>query len=153
MKAKGTFSVGKGGVLIPHSEQAREIAGKLNVGDRVLVHVHKARWPEHHDLAWWVFRKVGNSIGEPAEKVLLWLKVATGRVDFERLPNGKLIPLPHSISFESMSQDEFQRFWDDCWPILTEQIVPNMPDEDYEELRRAVCRDNDTLRRETGRAA
>lgn len=138
MEAKGTFSVGQNAIL-PQDDRAREIMRALTIGDKVLVKVHRARNPEHHRLAWAVFSRIGDAIGEPAEKVLLWLKVATGRVDFERLPNSKVIPLPRSIKFESMSQDDFQSFWNDCWPIITEQILPDLPEAEFNELRAIIA--------------
>lgn len=137
MEAKGVFTVGKN-AMIPHDDRGREIMAALSTGDRVLVKVHRARNPEHHRLAWAVFQRIGNSVGEPAEKVLLWLKVATGRVDFERMPNGKVIGLPRSTKFESMSQGEFQEFWNDAWPVITEQILPGLPRAELDELRAIV---------------
>lgn len=140
MQAKGVFSVSNN-ALIPVDERAREIMAGRKIGDKVLVHVHAARWPEHHRMAWAVFSLIGAAKGVPPEKVLLWLKVATGRVDFEKLPNGKVIPLPQSINFESMSQDEFQRFWDDCWSVITEQLLPDLPEHEYEQIRTIVARE------------
>jgi hypothetical protein len=133
MEAKGEFTVAKS-AFVPKDERARAIMSSVSIGDRVLLKVHKARNPEHHGLAWKVFDKVGAAVGAPAEKVLLWLKVATGRVDFERMPNGKVVGVPHSIRFESMSQADFQAFWDDAWPVITEQICPGLPQHEIDDL-------------------
>ena len=92
MEETGTFSVGKG-VLLPLDDLARTLVGKLKVGDRVLVKVHRPRNPE----------------------VLTWLKVALGRsgfrLDAEREECG--LPAFHQLLL-TMSQDEFQRFWNEA---------------------------------------
>lgn len=140
MIAKGLFSAGKN-VLLPADGRAHEIMGRLKPGDRMLLTVHRARNPEHNALAHVVFEKIGEAIGSPMEVVKLWLKWETGRVDLIRLPNGKHMPNPRSFSFESMSQDEFQAFWDEAWPIISEKVLPRLPRELFEELRSIVVRD------------
>lgn len=134
MEEIGTFSVGKG-VLLPLDDLARGLVGKLKTGDRVLVKVHRPRNPDHHRLAFAVLQKIASAKGETVETVLTWLKVALGRVDFVMLPSGKTVACPQSISFSAMSQDEFQRFWNEALPLITEHILPGLTVPDYEEIR------------------
>jgi hypothetical protein len=141
MEAKGLFGVTHN-ALLPMDGRAREIMGSLKIGDKVLVRVHKARNPEHHRLAFAVFQRIAEAKGVSVETVLTWLKVATGRIDFVAMPNGKMVVSPQSISFESMPQNEFQRFWEECWSVITEQLLPGLPEKEYEDIRALVSRDD-----------
>lgn len=138
MEAKGLF-IRADDSLLPIDDRGREIIGKLNGGDKVLVHIHRARYPEHHRLAWKVFSVIGEAIGKPAEWVLSSLKVRTGRFDFIELLGGIISVHPHSIRFESMSQDEFQKFWNDCLPIIFEEFMPEIPEPVFTELRDMIA--------------
>ena len=140
MEETGTFSVGKG-VLLPLDDLARTLVGKLKVGDRVLVKVHRPRNPDHHRLAFAVLQRIAAAKGESVETVLTWLKVALGRVDFVLMPSGKSVACPRSISFSSMSQDEFQRFWNEALRLIFEHIMPGLPEPEYEELRAMIAGD------------
>lgn len=137
MQGKALFTVGKG-ALLPADERGSSLMNELKVGDKVLVNVHRARNPEHNALAHVVFERIGLAIGQPMDVVKLWLKWETGRVDLVKMPNGKFIPNPRSMSFESMSQDEFQKFWDEAWPVIGEKIMPNIPEKDFREIRDIV---------------
>jgi Protein of unknown function (DUF1367) len=139
MRAKGVFIVSDGSALLPNDKRAHDLLARLNCGDRVLVRVHRARNPEHHNLAWAVWDRIGAARGVPGEVVLSWLKLATGRVDWLKLPNGRLCPQPQSIAFESMSQEEFQAFWDEAWPIICEYILPDLPQEEFDKLVNMVA--------------
>ncbi len=138
MEGTGIFVAGKG-VMLPQDERARNILGKLSPGDKVLVHVHKARWPEHNRLAWLFFTRVGEAIGKTPRQVATWLKVVTGRVDFIEMPNGKVVAAPQSISFESMGQDEFQRFWDEAVAIVCEHILPGTAPEAFDDIAALIA--------------
>src|SRR5690606_12876374 len=119
-------------------DHAHGIMSQLKIGDKVLINVHKARWPEHHRLAFAVMQRIAEAKDVPVETVLTWLKVSTGRVDFVEMPNGKIVAAPQSISFASMSQDEFRRFWDDCWKLIAEHILPDVSQEAFDEIRRII---------------
>jgi Protein of unknown function (DUF1367) len=138
MRAKGVF-VASESALLPNDKRAHDLLAGLNSGDRVLVRVHRARNPEHHRLAWLVWDRIGAARGVPGALVLSWLKVATGRVDWVQLPNGKLWPKEQSIAFESMSQQEFQAFWDEAWPLICEYILPDLPQEEFDVLVNMVA--------------
>lgn len=133
MKVVGTFSVGKN-VLVPFDQRGRDLMAALAPGDRVLVKVHRARNPEHNALAHAVFAEIGNAMSKPMEVVKLWLKWETGYVDLIRLPNGRVMPSPRSLAFESMSQDEFQRWWDEAWVVLAEKAMPRISQDVFDRI-------------------
>lgn len=137
MKSKGVFirSAEAGLVLIPFDQRAVEIMERLAPRQRVMLQVHTARYPEHHSLAWTVFQRIGEAIGEPAEIVAAFIKKETGRFEWMKLPDGTVIPVLQSIAFESMSQEEFQRFWDDALVVITEKLLPGIPEKEYREIR------------------
>lgn len=139
MEGKALFSVARG-ALLPMDERGKDLMGELNVGDKVLVKVHRPRNPEHNALAHLVFGRIAKAIGQPMDVIKLWLKYETGRVDLVKMPNGKFMPNPRSLSFESMSQDEFQSFWDEAWPVIGEKIMPKIPEKDFQEIREIVTR-------------
>lgn len=139
MRAKGVFEASAllpG--LVPQDERAMKIMSELKPGQKVLVHVHRARWPEHHRLAFAVFSKIAEAKGVSVDTIVLWLKWELGWVDIVRMPNGKHIPAPRSIAFESMSQDEFAAWWREAWVVLNEKILPGLPAELFEEIRAIV---------------
>jgi Protein of unknown function (DUF1367) len=133
MKKKGVF-VRTLGAVTPFDSRAEEIIGSIALGQKVLMYVQTARYPEHHSLAWAVFQRIGEAIGEPAEVVAAFLKKETGRFDWMRLPDGTVLPVLHSIAFESMSQEEFQKFWNDALVVIFEKLLPDIPEKGYREI-------------------
>src|SRR5262245_19656301 len=118
MRKKGLF-MADNLRLVPSDDRAMEIMEGLEEGNpKVLVWVHKARYPEHHRLAWAVFQRIADATGQTAENILLWLKLQTGRFDYVQLLDGSVREHPHSIAFESMAQDEFQQFWNDALVVI-----------------------------------
>jgi Protein of unknown function (DUF1367) len=140
MISKGVFKVIDTEILLPYDDRARTIMQQLHDNDRVLVTVHRARNAEHNALAHAVFDRIADAVGLPQETIKLWLKWETGYVDIVQLPNGKHIASPRSFRFESMGQDEFQKFWDEAWVVIGEKILPQLPHEIFEEIRAIVGR-------------
>lgn len=138
MEGTGLFQVGKN-ALLPLHERAQNIMAHLTVGDKVLVKVHKARNPEHNALAHAVIAKIAQAIGKSPEVVKLWLKWECGWVDLVKMPNGKTIAAPRSLAFESMSQDEFQRWWNEALEVVKEKVLPNISKQDFEEIRAMIA--------------
>ena len=135
MQAKGIFKAEPPVRFVPEDERALEILEGLNDGDKVLMWVHKARYPEHHKLAWAVFQKIADATGQTAENIALWLKLETGRFDYVQLVDGRVIENPHSLKFESMSQAEFQLFWNDALEIVKDKVLPGVDDAVFNDLR------------------
>lgn len=143
MKQKGVFKVRmvpnivtRDMILafVPDDRRARDILSGLDVDKKVLAWVHTARYPEHHRFAFAVMQKIADAVGTPVEAVLLWLKLETFRFDYVRMPDGSTEKSPHSIAFESMSQEEFQSFWNDVLPVLAEKVLPNIDQQTYDEI-------------------
>lgn len=96
----------------------------------------RSRSLPQHRLFWRILQHVAKATQwEYPERLLIALKIRLGRYDLLQLPNGKLAPVPHSISFRKMPQEAFQEFFDQClWLICTEVL----PGYDPEALMREV---------------
>lgn len=129
-KSRGNGMAG----LVPADPVAESLFLAMQWDEKVLLQRKRARNPSHLAMAWAVFDAIGDSIGAPGEAVLLWLKQRTGRADYVRMPNGEFVLYPHSIDFASMDQGEFAAFWNDCWAILTEEIMPHIPQMVYDHI-------------------
>lgn len=138
MQAKGIFKAEPPVRFVPSDERALEILEGLKDGEKVLLWVHKARYPEHHKLAWAVFQKIADATGQTAENIALWLKLETGRFDYVQLVDGRVIEAPHSLKFESMSQAEFQSFWNDALEIIKDKVLPGVDDQVFNDLRELI---------------
>lgn len=79
----------------------------------------------HHNLYWTTLRRVAKATGKwPTEHHLHdELKIACGyvRIKLSAL-NGELVNIPDSISFDKMSQQEFQRYFELAMAKLAEGI-------------------------------
>lgn len=134
---KGIFTCGKG-ALLPTDERARAIVDKLKVGQKVLMEVDCARYPEHHRLAFAVFQKIADATGYPVEAVILDLKRFTGYADYVMTPSGKTFLCPRSLKFSAMNQDRFQQWWNDALEVIKERILPDLPQREFEEIRSII---------------
>jgi hypothetical protein len=52
-----------------------------------------------------------------------WLKVSVGHCDLIQLPDGSVLKKPRSISFQAMSQNEFNQFYKACFNVCWELIM------------------------------
>lgn len=127
MKGKGIWRVTEAG-LVPADDEARECMAALKAGQRVFADVHRPRNIDHHRWFFALLHKIAEAKGETPETVLTWLKVAMGRVDFVRLPSGKVVAAPQSVAFASMDQREFARFTDEAVRLVCQHILPGVSD-------------------------
>lgn len=64
---------------------------------------------------------------DTVEKALVAVKIAAGYFDPHVDPiTGKVIPVPQSISYESMEQDEFDKFFSNAVTAVCACIVPQL---------------------------
>jgi LPS O-antigen subunit length determinant protein (WzzB/FepE family) len=113
--------------LMPVDEVGAALLGKISCGDEVAVKIMRDRSLPQHRLFWSVLRYVAEaSEWETAEKLLVALKLRLGRYDLMKLPSGKVVPVPDSISFAAMTQDDFQQFMDRSIAIICTEVLPGM---------------------------
>jgi hypothetical protein len=129
-----------GKVLVPSETDANtvEAVRKLKVGDRLLVSLHRPRNPEHHRMAFAVFNRIADAVGKTVDTIYNEIKFLTGRFDWMKITdkNGRerAAVVLQSISFESMGQDEFQRYWNEAWPVIVERYFPDVPEKSIREI-------------------
>jgi len=133
MKQRGLFRVAQGAppALLPEDLKAKQIINELGQGKRALVSVHSARYPEHNGLVFMVLQMIADATGAPLRAVILSLLYEAGRFDYVKLLDKSVVVDPHSLSPESMSQDEFQKFWDEATDIVKTKWRGLMPEKAY----------------------
>lgn len=132
---KAAFIEREGG-LFPLDADGREMVAAVK-GKRVLVTAHAPRNLQHHRLLFALLRRICESgAWEGDEETLLeWLKIGTHHVRTVVGPNGKPYYVPESISFESMPQDKFRRFFDRAVYLICSRLLDR---EDWEWLRKEI---------------
>lgn len=110
--------------LFPADAAAAEAIGKLVKDESVEIRIVRDRSLPQHRLFWSVLDHVAkNSQWESADRLLVALKIRLGKYDLCRLPNGKAVPVPQSISFAKMDQGEFQDFMDRSIAVICEETL------------------------------
>lgn len=114
-------------MLVPVDDAAAEALRKIPAGEDIAVQVKRGRSLQQHRLFFAVLTYVAQATEwETPERLLVALKVRLGRYDLMRLPNGKVVPVPESISFAAMKQDEFQDFFTAAIDLICSEVVPGM---------------------------
>ena len=140
------------GELVPATEEDRAKKNKLSIGDGVKCVSVKGRNLGFHRKYFSMLQLVLENIPEDAEwksiasdgtvqslkiqsvDALLWhLKFQTGRFTQKLTLGGKIILEPDSISFDSMSQEDFESFYSDSIDAVLKYIIPGTDRKGLEE--------------------
>lgn len=131
--SKGAFIERDGG-FFPMDDDGREIM-TASKGKRVMLSVHVPRNIVHHRLLFYLINMLceGGAWKGDREDLLDYLKIATRHVSTIIDPaTGEVFYKTKSISFESMDQAAFRRFFDRAVFIACERLLPG---QDGEALR------------------
>ena len=127
--------VGSG--MFPIDEVGAELLENINQGVDVKAVVSQPRNPGHHRKFWKLITKVQAQIPDryPSPKSLeSALCIATGRTKImgRKKVDGEVHVFvePASISYASMSQNEFEPFYSRCMEIICRDIMPGLDDDD-----------------------
>jgi len=136
MKRRGLFRVSHSAppALLPEDQKAKEILNEAGKDKRLLVSVHSARYPEHNGLVFMVLQMIADATGYPLRAVILSLLHEAGRFDYVKLLDKSLVVDPHSLSPESMSQEDFSQFWDETADIVKTKWRGLMSQKDYDAI-------------------
>ena len=118
-----------GGCLRPYGDPAWDAFDGVRTNKPVIVTVHQARNPDHHNKLWGIAAKVADFDPEftDAEDAVDWVKEQIPNMHTKKargLPSGTIevrIVL-RSISFASMDQIAFNRFYDRALWLWSERI-------------------------------
>ncbi|MCA1298000.1 DUF1367 family protein [Stappia indica] len=103
-----------GSVLVPLDADGREMVEAMTAGKPAMVRLHTPRNIKHHRMFFALLRMATDSgAWDSSEETLRdAIKIACGCVDTIIGLDGRTYFKPRSMSFESMSQAEFSRFFD-----------------------------------------
>lgn len=115
----------KGGRLEPCSLMDEEALNEFPEGKDLTVTVKRARSLKQHRFFWALLQKVVDNHAEyyKPEQLLLWIKIRLGYVDEVKFHDDKIWWVAKSISFNSMGQDEFRKFFDTALDVILAEVI------------------------------
>lgn len=111
------------GVLKPAYRQDIDEFEKLKPG-MYMVKITKSRNLQHHNKYWSLCAMLADNFDGfiSKERASTWLKYKAGEVEYVIRTKGEVVIEPKSISFESMSQEKFEEFWEKIIPFVMEKL-------------------------------
>jgi len=114
-------------VLVPDDESASAQIRRYEPGAIITADIRQPRNLQHHRKFWVLLEIVreNNDAFDSAETVLYALKAALGRGKWIEVPKAsRPMFIPESISFASMDQEEFSRFYSDAVNAVLKHWLP-----------------------------
>lgn len=115
------------GHLVPMDKPAQDFLARTKANEQVMMDARKPRNIRHHRLMFALLNLVVENCDRypDVDTLLFALKIATGHCEVFPGADGKREFIkPKSISFESLSQDEFEPLYDRFVNVITTQIIP-----------------------------
>lgn len=121
-----------GDKLVPVAEWERERLLEIPEGRDLTVKVSRTRSPKQHRLFWALMQKVvdNHPYYVRAEQLVEWLKIRLGYVEEVMFHDGQMLTKVSSISFGTMGQDAFQKFFNLALDVITTEVLPETSKED-----------------------
>jgi hypothetical protein len=121
------------GGLAPVDDLAREAIGAYGNGEIIRVRLHRDRNPRHHRLFFGLLKLVYDNQEKylSTEALRFAITVQAGYVDEVILSGDRVALRPKSISFGSMDQNEFKKFYDAALKAIPE-LLPELGHVDWE---------------------
>ena len=133
----GKFSVGKGSILLPMDDGAKEIAS--HVGDVLDVEVSYDRDMVYHRRVMVTIGDLAKAVGQSPEWMRAQLLVYCGLFNIVGDLNGKHVIATRSIARHSMRDEELHHFWDDAKEHVIARVLPLIKNEtERDKLHTAV---------------
>jgi hypothetical protein len=112
--------------LVPVAEWERERLMEIPEGRDLTVKITRTRSAKQHRLFWALMQKVvdNHPYYVRAEQLVEWMKIRLGYVEEVMFHDGQLMTKVSSISFGSMGQDAFQKFFNMALDIITTEVLP-----------------------------
>lgn len=123
----GKFSVGKGGILLPMDDGAKEIA--RHVGETLDVEISWDRDMIYHRRVFATIRDVAKEIGQSQEWLRAQLLVYCGLFHIVGDLGGKHVIAVNSLSRHAMRDEELHHFWDDAKEHIVNRVLPLIANE------------------------
>jgi hypothetical protein len=123
----GRFSVGKGHLLLPMDDGAKEIAS--HVGETLDVEITYDRDMVYHRRVMVTIRDLAEAVGQSPEWMRAQLLVYTGLFNVVGDLNGRHVIAINSMSRHSMRDNELRHFWDDAKEHIVSRVLPLIKNE------------------------
>lgn len=109
--------------LVPYSENDKDSVFLLKRNTVYRVNIKQPRNYKHHSKYFALCRMIcDNTEYFTSEKqVSEYLKLKTGHIESFVIGNETII-IPKSINFDTLAQDEFEKYYDACLPIIAELL-------------------------------
>ena len=111
--------------LVPVAEWERERLLEIPEGRDLTVKITRTRSARQHRLFWALMQLV--VINHPyyvrAEQLVEWLKIRLGYVEEVMFHDGQMLTKVSSISFGTMGQDAFQKFFNMALDVVTNEVL------------------------------
>lgn len=127
--------------LKPIDQDGIDALAKVKNGKILLVQARGTRNPKQHRLFWKLMDIIHEHQDRYAtrEQVSDAIKIAVGYYDELPLVNGQMTKIPKSISYGSMTQEEFTQFFDKVIELTARDIIPNISEKALrDELERMI---------------
>lgn len=125
------------GGLAPSSERAERALKRLEIGEECVVDLRIPRNLKHTRKFFSLLRIVQDNSEDFAsvEAVLLAICAALGRGEWVTIPKAtRPLFVRESIAFESMDQDEFDRFYRDAVQVVLSYFLPGLDADQLEAI-------------------
>ena len=118
--------------LVPVAEWERERLMEIPEGRDLTVKITRTRSAKQHRLFWALMQKVvdNHPYYVRAEQLVEWMKIRLGYVEEIMFHDGQMLTKVSSISFGSMGQDAFQKFFNMALDVITTEVLPETNKED-----------------------
>ena len=126
-------------VLIPADQDSQDWILKQPAGREIMVQVKTPRNINHHKKFFAMLNMVFDNTEKfkTADELLNALKFMSGQCEQRFSPKtGEMYYVTKSISFESMTQDEFSIFYNTCIDNILKYIIPDANQDFIDEIAR-----------------
>lgn len=124
-KSMFSFIKSSGGSLVSADTETDEWLETKKFGDVILFKPIKARNPKHHSKFFKMLKIVfdNQDTYKTDTDLFVEIKLKCGWYDEHITTKGKLIYIPKSIAFQSMGQDEFNKFYNQAVQVCLDSFI------------------------------
>jgi len=118
----------KGNSLHPCSAADEEALLGYAEGRDLSCTLTRPRSTRQHRFFWALLQKIchNHEVYNRPEQLLLWLKIRLGYVEEVRFHGDQTWWVAKSISFNSMGQDQFRKFFDAALDCIVTEVIPGL---------------------------
>lgn len=121
------FRKGLDGTLRPHGDDSVEMLKKIKLNELVRVEVSRPRNVQQHNFYWALCRLVAMNHETLTNERMVdqAIKIRAGHVDLVRIGDD-IVKIPRSIAFDSMPQDEFDKYLAAAKDVVVADLLPGV---------------------------